>query len=313
MDGRLDPSLRLRSVPIYGVVYVSDLSNNNGAADAIDFGAMAAGGITGTILKVSEDVGFLDPRFPVWAPRARAAGLVVAGYHFANPASSAAAQVGNFERGIANGGGVAFRVADVETDPGGAEVFAEAFCPAALVRLLYSGAYMAGADLSKPIPGVEWWLAAYQSTRPKPPWGTEAGWQFTSTTHVPGVPGLADLSIFDPAAWADLTGGTMFGPNDVVDAFTPPQGHPDFGSSWQLQWNGGVRTQAGTKFYGSYFSLPPQQGTRNFTAIEARPNGQPGYVIFGQDGSYYTLGPISATQAEAVDHLGHREVFDLPL
>ncbi len=294
-------------------VYVVDLSNNNGAADAIDFVAMVRGGVAAVIFKVSEDVGFLDPRFPVWAPRAREAGLVIGGYHFGNPATSVAGQVGNFERGIASGDGVAFRVADVETDPGGAESFAEAFCPAALVRLLYSGAYMAGADLSRPIPGVEWWLAAYQSTRPTPPWGVEAGWQFSATASVPGVPGPCDISIFDPVAWTGLIGGVVPLPNEIVDVWTPSPGHPDFGSSWQLSYNGSLKTHSGTKFFGSYFSLPTQQGQRVFWSITGRPDGRSGYVLWGNDGSYYTFGPAAAEGfAEVVDHLGRSSLFELP-
>jgi lysozyme len=186
-------------------VYVADLSNNN--ADPIDFGAMAAGGVAGVILKASEGTNFIDLTF---SPRARAAaghGLAVGGYHFFHPAQDPAAQARLFESVV--GASVSFRTADVEVAEGPApEGAAKTFIGDAAVRLLYSGAWFAGHYLAESIPGVEWWLAAYGQQQPTAPWGRQAGWQFTQAAHVPGVPGPCDLSIFDLACWADLTGQT---------------------------------------------------------------------------------------------------------
>lgn len=61
---------------------VLDLSNNN---DSPNFKMLAADGVKGVMLKVSEGATFTDPVFQNWAKRARAAGLRVGGYHFAQP------------------------------------------------------------------------------------------------------------------------------------------------------------------------------------------------------------------------------------
>lgn len=207
-------------------VYVSDLSNNNGPVDSVDFAAMKRGGVAGVILKAGEGSipPFIDQRFPTWAREAHAAGLVVAAYYFGHPENPVAIQAGSFN-GLIEGVGVpiAFRVADVETQASRAEAFAQAFCPAADVKLLYSFIAMAVSSLQTPVPGVEWWMAGYGSIQPKPPWGVEAGWQFTDVAHVPGVTGPADLSIFDPLAWVHLTTGddtlTIWGAdNDTATA-----------------------------------------------------------------------------------------------
>lgn len=61
---------------------VLDLSNNN---QNPNFRALYQDGIKGVMLKVSEGATFKDPVFQNWAKRARAQGLRVGGYHFAQP------------------------------------------------------------------------------------------------------------------------------------------------------------------------------------------------------------------------------------
>jgi hypothetical protein len=60
---------------------------------------------------------------------------------------------------------------------------------------------------------------------------------------------------------------------------------------WVLTADGGVRTNNNAPFYGSYPGLPAsaRQGKRNFVDIQATPEG--GYVIFGDDDSYYEFNP----------------------
>lgn len=61
---------------------VVDLSNNNPEPS---FNYLKNNGVTGVMLKVSEGATFKDPKFSDWARRARAQGLRVGGYHFAQP------------------------------------------------------------------------------------------------------------------------------------------------------------------------------------------------------------------------------------
>jgi GH25 family lysozyme M1 (1,4-beta-N-acetylmuramidase) len=96
----------------------------------------------------------------------------------------------------------------VEVNKGNVEGWTQAICPIAYINLLYSGAYFAQSELSAPIPGVDWWIASYgTSTKPRAPWGTEAGWQFTDQRDVPGISVPVDCSVFDDGVWAQLVGG----------------------------------------------------------------------------------------------------------
>lgn len=61
---------------------VVDLSNNNPEPS---FYYLKNRGVTGVMLKVSEGATFKDAKFTDWARRARAQGLRVGGYHFAQP------------------------------------------------------------------------------------------------------------------------------------------------------------------------------------------------------------------------------------
>lgn len=200
-------------------VYVVDLSNNNGQIDDIDFGAIKRAGYTCVILKASEGVGFRDPRFVVWAQRAHAVGLVVGAYHFLLPYQDAGAQAALFNSQCSAAGvPIAVRCCDAETGGGNVEAACQTFCPAAQINLLYSGAYFAHSEISQPIPGVEWWIASYgTSQRPSAPWGTEAGWQFTSSANVPGVPGQCDESVFDSSVFAAVIGS--YTPEEAMGAF----------------------------------------------------------------------------------------------
>lgn len=195
--------------------FVADLSNNNGQVDDIDFAQIKAAGYACVILKASEGTGYVDPRFAIWAQRAQAAGLQVGAYHFLLPWQSAGQQADLFNR-VCESSRVRLvvRCCDAETSGGNVEAECQQFCPSAHCNLLYSGAYFAFSEISQPIPGVDWWIASYGTNqRPRAPWGEEAGWQFTSTGKVPGVPGDCDISIFDDAIWARLTGNK---PNDLI-------------------------------------------------------------------------------------------------
>lgn len=84
----------------------------------------------------------------------------------------------------------------------------------------------------------------------------------------------------------DQPGASM--PKQVMSCLVPSK----FGyvGHWVLTADGGVRAIGGAPFYGSYPGLPPEsrQGKRSFTSIQATARG---YIIFGDDDSYYEFEP----------------------
>lgn len=63
-------------------VLVIDVSSNNGA---VNWAKVKAAGVTGTIVKASESVGYTNPYYKTHVTQARRAGLHVGHYHFARP------------------------------------------------------------------------------------------------------------------------------------------------------------------------------------------------------------------------------------
>lgn len=99
---------------------VLDLSNNN-ANGRPNFRMLRANGVVGVMLKVSEGQTFVDSFFKDWAKRARAAGMRVGGYHFAQPRpGNAKAEAAHFARNLGKVERRDFRPAlDLESNPGG--------------------------------------------------------------------------------------------------------------------------------------------------------------------------------------------------
>jgi hypothetical protein len=81
-------------VTIFGV----DVSHHQGGN--IDFAALWRDGIEFAFLKATEGASFVDPRFITNLRRARAAGLLVAAYHYVRGGASVATQVNNVRRTV---------------------------------------------------------------------------------------------------------------------------------------------------------------------------------------------------------------------
>jgi lysozyme len=195
---------------------VLDLSNNNPNPN---FKTLAQSGIKGVMLKVSEGATFTDPVFPDWSRRARAAGLRVGGYHFAQPhggdaldeARHFASKLGTIERRD-------FRPAlDLEANPGRLsakelEEWARTFnqevkrLTGVLPMFYASRGWIASMRLEKPI-GAALWLAHWSNDglpftpEPPPPWKKVPPLhQFTSEANGPsplhpkGISGRVDIN-----------------------------------------------------------------------------------------------------------------------
>lgn len=184
-----------------------DVASWQGAA--IDWPAVAGAGYGFALIKASEGVVYANPTFaPDWTG-ARAAGLVRAAYHYAQPdRNSPQAEVGLFLTCLQAGGGLATGDAlalDVEAGSGDLLAWVQAWLAAVEAAvgfkpLLYSRTeFMAAhALLDASLADNGLWLAQYQSSQPPPPapWAFVAIWQ-SGQGAVPGIAGPVDLDTFN--------------------------------------------------------------------------------------------------------------------
>jgi GH25 family lysozyme M1 (1,4-beta-N-acetylmuramidase) len=188
---------------------VLDLSNNNANPN---FQTLKNNGVGGVMLKVSEGATFADPVFADWSKRARAHGLRVGGYHFAQPdggdpiseARHFASLLGEIQRRD-------FRPAlDLERNPGGLngdklEAWSRTFnlevarLTGTLPMFYASTGWIRSMNFTVPI-GAALWLAHWSNdgkpfTPPVPaPWKRVHLHQFTSDGHVSGIAGRVDIN-----------------------------------------------------------------------------------------------------------------------
>lgn len=189
-------------------VRLIDLSNNNATPD---FHQVAAAGIAGVWLKVTEGIAFVDETYSIRRHAATAAGLRVGGYHFFHPASSPEQQAQFFANHLGPIGPHDLRPAlDCEaTDDEPAATIVD--CArrfnhelrnrtnvGPLFYTFTSFARQLAAD--KPI-GYGLWLADYgpdngaeHPASAPPPWRRYVAHQYTSKGTVPGCHGPVDIS-----------------------------------------------------------------------------------------------------------------------
>lgn len=190
------------------MIKLLDLSNNNATPD---FRAVAADGIAGVWMKVTEGVGFIDDTYFARRHAAIAAGLRVGGYHFFHPATDAVSQALFFAEHLGPIGPNDLRPAlDFEQQtnvPAAhavevARVFNQAFRRKTNVGPLFYSytAFIHELDPNTPI-GYGLWLADYGSDNGSehqaavpPPWKRIVAHQFTSKGTVPGCHGPVDVS-----------------------------------------------------------------------------------------------------------------------
>lgn len=186
-----------------------------GHGSAIDFAAMRAAGVLAVILKATQGSAWVDATFVARSSAARAAGLLVGAYHFAD-GSDPAAQAAHF---LTIAGTLPRLAIDVEPNGMGdtisiaqaAELVARLHQTSAKFPAVYigrwgptsDGAGLPNAVLSR----CDLWLPAYGSN-PNPPsgWETWTLWQYTDAGAVPGIGSPCDRSRFngtadDLAAW----------------------------------------------------------------------------------------------------------------
>ncbi len=185
-------------------------------AKPIDWHAVAASGQSFTVIKATESTTYTNPYAVTDLVGARAAGLVVGLYHYANPAVSATAQADSFARQVNGIGGTMLPpVLDLEATGGLSPTALISWTSAFLTRvqrdtgripMIYSGPYfwstaMAG---SKAFARYPLWEAHY-TTAAEPSavggWPRWTLWQYSNGTFgspaaVPGIPARVDRDRF---------------------------------------------------------------------------------------------------------------------
>jgi lysozyme len=207
-------------------VDVADYQHPGGAA--INWPRVAAAGYKFAFIKATEGDYYGNPYYAADLAQAKAAGLNVAGYHFAVPNVSGGASQADYavrDSDYTTNGHTMPLALDIEYNPYGAECYGlsharmvswiSAF--AAEVRrltgqrpIIYTTAdwWHTCTGGSTAFGSDPLWVAGYGSASPPMPagWANWTFWQFTSQGSVPGITGHVDVSYFLRAARLTPTG-----------------------------------------------------------------------------------------------------------
>lgn len=190
------------------MVELVDVSGWTGGA--IDWNAVAASGVSGAYVKVTQGTEYTSPLFLAQWIGARSAGLRVGAYHFLSHDTDPAEQAAHFLKAYDDvvQRDVMVPALDVETawlggDPKCADAAAtwldKVSKALGVLPRLYTYAAFARAFRSRPeLARYPLWLARYSAHDTWPPapapWTEVDLWQYSGTGHVPGIAGNADRS-----------------------------------------------------------------------------------------------------------------------
>jgi len=221
-------------VPARGI---DESSFQHPAGAKISWRSVARAGYRFAFIKATEGTYYVNPYFKADAAAAKAAGLLVAAYHFANPTNSGGTAQADYalNHGGYHADGRTLRlILDIEPDP-----YLKKFCyglsPARMISWItaFTGEAHRRTGLwpvinTQPI----WWDKCTGKTRafgadqlwvqdhrpairrPVLPsgWTSWAYWQYSITGRVPGVTGNTDLSTLSPALLAVASPGDLNSP-----------------------------------------------------------------------------------------------------
>jgi len=182
----------------------------------IDWAMVRAAGKRFAYIKASEDIDFVDDRYAGNRAGARAAGLYVGAYHFAQPDATpgdAVAEADHFVDTAAIGRGDLLPVLDLERTGGLAANDLQAWAAAFLDRVherigvravIYVSPNFWRTNLADtswfaehgyPVLWVAHWTTAGAPSTPGADWGSHGWtfWQYSSSGSVPGITGKVDL------------------------------------------------------------------------------------------------------------------------
>ena len=188
--------------------------------NTIDWNAVWAAGKKFTYIKASEDIDYVDPLYTTNRTRAKAAGLLVGAYHFAQPsteAGDAIAEANHYVDTATPASGDLLPVLDLERSGGLTQTNLTAWVRAYLQRIYertgvraviycspsfwknYLGDTTWFAANGYKILWVAHWTTATQPIVPGAAWGGNnwTFWQYTSDGSVPGISGRVDLNRYN--------------------------------------------------------------------------------------------------------------------
>jgi GH25 family lysozyme M1 (1,4-beta-N-acetylmuramidase) len=206
--------------------------------DLINWAEVARAGYKFAFVKASEGNYYANPYYATDLAQAKAAGLIVTGYHFAVPNVSSGASQADYavkHARFAADGRMMPLALDIEYNPYGAECYGltaarmvawiAAFTGAASHLTGQSPIIYTTADWWRTCTGGSTafgsdplWIAGSRGGSPLMPagWGNWTFWQYTSQASVPGVAGLVDVSYFgsvvrllNPGAQRSLAGAAI--------------------------------------------------------------------------------------------------------
>ena len=233
LASRAGTSRPAAAIPAGAVQGVDVASHQHPNGQPIDWSQVAAAGYKFAFIKATEGSYYVNPYYASDLAQARAAGLLVAGYHFANPGYSSGTLQADFalnaQTYAANGATLPF-ILDAEYDPYGPTCYGlstaqmvawiSAFTAEIKRRtgqptIIYTtaGWWSQCTGGSTAFGSDPLWIASYSSTAPAPAagWSDWTYWQFTSTATVPGIAVKkgVDVSSFNPAMLAAVWPGTQ--------------------------------------------------------------------------------------------------------
>lgn len=186
----------------------------------IDWTKVAAAGKKFAYMKASEDIDYVDPTYPTNRAGARAQGMYVGAYHFAQPSTElgdAAAEADHFIDTAAPVTGDLLPIVDLERsgglDPTALTAWVKEYLERIYQRIGVRGVIYCSPNFWKNYLGdTTWfadngydilWVAHWTSaTAPSVPAGNWGGngwtfWQYTSDGSVPGISGRVDLDRYN--------------------------------------------------------------------------------------------------------------------
>lgn len=177
-----------------------DISSNNHADDAaINFAAVAREEVTKVIIKATQGVEYVNPWLEKDAHGARAAGLDVGYYHFADPSQATAQEQAAYFQGKTQGLPRDLGLwLDLEMSGGKSwdelSQWGKDFLDYLSDNVVIKGVYL-NTDWLDHLPQCPWghklWLASWGTRPRRQVWA----WQLGQST-IGGTPGLTDIDVF---------------------------------------------------------------------------------------------------------------------
>jgi len=216
----------------------------------IDWSRVAAADKAFAFMKASEDHDYTDPTYGLNRARARAAGLLIGAYHFAQPSGAAGDAIAEADHFLATANiaeGDLPPVLDLEQSNGLSQTALHTWVRTYLERIhdrtgVRGVIYTSPNFWSRYVGSSEWfaangyrllwvahWTTASSPTVPAADWGGFGWtfWQYTSSGTVAGITGRVDLDRF---AGTDL-GSVLIEPTAGGSAVIPKPPFTDIGSS----------------------------------------------------------------------------------